>query len=57
VSPLWRQPRDVDRLLAESQELRARLVATVEMLDRFVEAFNDEAEHEQEPGDGSGRKQ
>lgn len=57
MSPLWRQPRDVDRLLAESSELRAQLVATVAMLDRFVEAFNDEAEHEQEPGGDSERKQ
>jgi len=53
MSPLWRRPRDVDRLLAESQELRAQLVATVAMLDRFVEAFNDEVEHEQEPGSDS----
>lgn len=51
MSPLWRQPRDVDKLLAESQELRAKLLATVDMLDRFVEAFNDETEHEQHPGE------
>jgi uncharacterized protein YeaO (DUF488 family) len=53
MSPLWRRPRDVDELLANSKELRAQLQRTIERLDRFVDAFNNEAEHEQaqEPGE------
>ena len=53
MSALWRRPDDVDKLLADSRELRETLAATVKQLERFVEAFNAEARDEpkREPGD------
>jgi uncharacterized protein YeaO (DUF488 family) len=55
MSPLHGRDHSVDRLIADSQQLRAQLLATVDKLDEFVAAFAEEVdvELEQEPGDGS----
>ncbi|MCW2904204.1 MAG: hypothetical protein JWO67_6469 [Streptosporangiaceae bacterium] len=45
MSPLHRRRPGVDKLIADSTELRQQLADTVEQLDRFVEALNNEIEH------------
>jgi hypothetical protein len=52
MSPLHRRNHNVDKIILESEELRAQLVATVEELERFVAAFSKEIEEEdRSPGE------
>jgi hypothetical protein len=46
MSPLHRRNHNVDKIILESEELRAQLVATVEELERFVAAFSKEFEEQ-----------
>jgi hypothetical protein len=51
MSPLHRRNHNVDKIILESEELRAQLVATVEQLELFVAEFAKELEEEGHVGE------
>jgi hypothetical protein len=44
VSPIHRRNNSVDKIILDSEEIRAQLVATVEQLELFVAEFARELE-------------
>lgn len=51
MSPLHRRNHSVDKIISDSEQLRAQLVATVEQLELFVAEFARELDEQGDVGE------